>query len=295
MTEHESKFIEEYDDEALTALPYLVCDLDQVDEICDEYLADCANESMDPSEQKLELQLASFGDEEAKLLIFNSNKRRAIMAARNYSGRGVEFDDLVQEGSIALLSAIETFDQKRGSSFSDYANLLIQRSMINALIDHSRTIRIAKHMFDSLGELYTLDKQANNDLSVEDVSNGLSIKPEKAEKIMQVNQQSIVSIDEIDSTLLDKMILSAGLVDSSSEDIVDQRIDKSCKRQDLLNSMSGVLSDREKKVILMRFGFDTGEKQILEEVGSQMGVTRQFISKIEKRSIKKLQKFYDLS
>jgi len=217
--------------------------------------------------------------------IIGSNLDLVTSVAEAYRDRGIEIEDLVQEGIIGLMRAAETFDPDRDIDFSYYAVFVIRRSIIAALINQSRTIRISKHMFDSICALRQAKTELSNSLDRDptsaEIAERLGVSEGKLEDIVEADQQHIVSIDEIDESTMAHFMDDAGALAPSAEDLALPRLLR-----------EKVLSEREQKVISMHFGLDGYRKYTFDEIGSEIGVTHQRVQRIKVSALEKLRRFY---
>jgi RNA polymerase primary sigma factor len=211
-----------------------------------------------------------------------------VAAARGYAGRGMALMDLVAEGNLGLIRAVEKFDYTKGYKFSTYATWWIRQAITRAIADQARTIRIPVHMVETINKLIRVQRQMLQDLgrdpTPEEIGLELDLSPEKVLEIQKISQEP-VSLDtpigeENDSHLGDFIEDSDAVVPIDAASFI--------LLQEQLDSILHTLSEREKKVIQLRFGLTDGHPRTLEEVGKEFGVTRERIRQIESKTLSKL-------
>ena len=300
-TEFDEPNIDEVDDDeeaedldALNAGQYL-------DDISDDsvrlYLREIGKIPLLNAEEEMELaQRVIQGDKRAKDKMAEANMRLVVSIAKRYSGRGLDFLDLIQEGNTGLLRAVEKFDPDKGFKFSTYATWWIRQAITRAIADQARTIRIPVHMVETINKLLRtqrrMTQELNREPTIEELSKELDMEPEKIEYVMKI-KQDISSLDagvgrdgdEEDSVLGD-FIEDEDTV-SPEESATNQLL------KEQVNDVLSSLSDREQKIVRMRFGLDNGKSHTLEEVGQEFAVTRERIRQIEAKALAKLRKHKD--
>lgn len=261
------------------------------------YLREIGKIPLLSAEEELELaQKVVAGDKRAKDKMAEANMRLVVSIAKRYSGRGLDFLDLIQEGNTGLLRAVEKFDPDKGFKFSTYATWWIRQAITRAIADQARTIRIPVHMVETINKLLRtqrrMTQELNREPTIEELAKELEMEPEKVEYVMKI-KQDITSLDagvgrdgdEEDSVLRDFIEDedSATPEESAASQLLKEQV------QEILST----LSDREQKIIKMRFGLENGKSHTLEEVGQEFAVTRERIRQIEAKALAKLRKHKD--
>lgn len=253
------------------------------------YLKEIGRVPLLSPEEEIELaKRMEQGDEEAKRRLAEANLRLVVSIAKRYVGRGMLFLDLIQEGNLGLIKAVEKFDFRKGFKFSTYATWWIRQAITRAIADQARTIRIPVHMVETINKLIRVSRQLLQELgrepSPEEIAKEMDISGEKVREIMKIAQEPVsleTPIGEEEDSHLGDFIEDADArapAEEASFTLLREQLDEVLK----------TLTDREQKVLRLRFGLDDGRARTLEEVGQKFGVTRERIRQIEAKTLRKL-------
>lgn len=270
-----------------------------MDDIADDsvrlYLREIGKIPLLNAEEELALaQKVVSGDKRAKDQMAEANMRLVVSIAKRYVGRGLDLLDLIQEGNTGLLRAVEKFDPDKGFKFSTYATWWIRQAITRAIADQARTIRIPVHMVETINKLLRtqrrLTQELNREPTHEEIAKEMEIDVEKVEHIMKIKQDissldASVRDDEEDSVLADFI--------EDEDTITPEESATGSLLKTHVKDMLGALTEREQKILKLRFGLEDGKSHTLEEVGQEFMVTRERIRQIEAKALAKLRKHKD--
>ena len=253
------------------------------------YLKEIGKVSLLTAEEERELAIRmEQGDEEAKKKLCESNLRLVVSIAKRYLNRGLSFLDLIQEGNLGLIKAVDKFDYTKGYKFSTYATWWIRQAITRAIADQARTIRIPVHMVETINKLIRVSRQLlqeyGREPTSEEIAKEMGITVEKVREIKKISQDPVsleTPIGEEEDSHLGDFI-----PDDDVPTPVDAAAYSMLKEQ--LMEVLDTLSEREKKVLMLRFGLEDGRPRTLEEVGKEFNVTRERIRQIEAKALRKL-------
>jgi RNA polymerase primary sigma factor len=253
------------------------------------YLKEIGKVDLLTAEEEVELAKGmEKGDEECKRRLAEANLRLVVSIAKRYVGRGMQFLDLIQEGNLGLIKAVEKFDYRKGYKFSTYATWWIRQAITRAIADQARTIRIPVHMVETINKLIRVSRQLVQELGrdpkPEEIAEEMDIPVEKVREIMKISQEPVsleTPIGEEEDSHLGDFI-----PDDDAPAPAEAAAHILLKEQ--LNDVLDTLTPREEKVLRLRFGLDDGRARTLEEVGREFRVTRERIRQIEAKALRKL-------
>ena len=253
------------------------------------YLKEIGKVPLLSAEEEIDLaKRMELGDEEAKKRLAEANLRLVVSIAKRYVGRGMLFLDLIQEGNLGLIKAVEKFDYRKGYKFSTYATWWIRQAITRAIADQARTIRIPVHMVETINKLIRVSRQLLQELGrepqPEEIAEEMNMPVERVREILKISQEPVALEtpigEEEDSHLGD-------FIQDDNVPVPAEAAAFTLLKEQLVEVL-GTLTEREQKVLRLRFGLDDGRARTLEEVGKEFNVTRERIRQIEAKALRKL-------
>ena len=253
------------------------------------YLKEIGKVPLLSADEEIELaKRMELGDQDAKKRLAEANLRLVVSIAKRYVGRGMLFLDLIQEGNLGLIKAVEKFDYRKGYKFSTYATWWIRQAITRAIADQARTIRIPVHMVETINKLIRVSRQLLQELgrepSPEEIAEEMNMPVDRVREIMKISQEPVsleTPIGEEEDSHLGDFIQDDNVpvpADAAAFTLLKEQ----------LVEVLGTLTEREQKVLRLRFGLDDGRARTLEEVGKEFNVTRERIRQIEAKALRKL-------
>ncbi|MCR5776991.1 MAG: RNA polymerase sigma factor RpoD [Lachnospiraceae bacterium] len=281
--------LEDEDSEDMENIDLSVPDSVSIEDPVRMYLKEIGKVPLLSADEEIELaQRMEEGDEEAKKKLAEANLRLVVSIAKRYVGRGMLFLDLIQEGNLGLIKAVEKFDYRKGYKFSTYATWWIRQAITRAIADQARTIRIPVHMVETINKLIRVSRQLLQELGrepiPEEIAKEMNMPVERVREILKISQEPVsleTPIGEEEDSHLGDFI---------QDDQVPVPADAAAFTllREQLAEVLETLTDREQKVLRLRFGLDDGRARTLEEVGKEFNVTRERIRQIEAKALRKL-------
>ena len=287
--DEELNLIEETGEDDADLMDLSVPDTINIEDPVRMYLKEIGKVPLLTAEEEIDLaKRMESGDEEAKKRLAEANLRLVVSIAKRYVGRGMLFLDLIQEGNLGLIKAVEKFDYNKGFKFSTYATWWIRQAITRAIADQARTIRIPVHMVETINKLVRVSRQLLQELgrepTTEEIADRMEIPVERVREILKISQEP-VSLEtpigeEEDSHLGD-------FIQDDNVPVPAEAAAFTLLKEQLVEVL-GTLTEREQKVLRLRFGLDDGRARTLEEVGKEFNVTRERIRQIEAKALRKL-------
>ena len=281
--------LDDVDKEEIEEIDYSIPDGVSLEDPVRVYLKEIGKVPLLTAEEEVALaKRIEEGDLEARRRLTEANLRLVVSIAKRYVGRGLNFLDLIQEGNMGLIKGVEKFDYRKGFKFSTYATWWIRQAITRAIADQARTIRIPVHMVEAINKVVRTQRQLvhklNREPSPEEIAEELDMTPDRVREIQKISQEPVsleTPVGEEDDSHLGDFVRDENI--QEPEDAASF----SLLREQLLEVM-GTLTDREKRVLVLRFGLEDGKTRTLEEVGQEFKVTRERIRQIEAKALRKL-------
>ena len=255
----------------------------------DQYFKDMSEiDLLTPEEEKELARRKEKGDLEAKQELIDSNLRLVVSIAKKYQNQGVEFSDLVQEGNLGLMKAVEKFDPEQGYKLSTYATWWIRQSITRAIADTSRTVRVPVHMIERINSYYRvkayLAQRLNREPEKEEIADELGISIEEIEEVEYVDEEVMSLSMPIDD---DGHYFLEDLIEDENAICPEEEVSETLLREKV-EDMLDLLTDRQARILKLRFGFKDGRPRTLKETGRRFGVTRERIRQIQENALDKI-------
>ena len=281
--------LEEDDDVEVEKIDLSVPDGISTEDPVRMYLKEIGKVPLLTAEEEIELaKRMELGDQEAKKRLAEANLRLVVSIAKRYVGRGMLFHDLIQEGNLGLIKAVEKFDYRKGYKFSTYATWWIRQAITRAIADQARTIRIPVHMVETINKLIRVSRQLLQELgrepTPEEIAAEMDMPVERVREILKISQEPVsleTPIGEEEDSHLGDFIQDDNVpvpADAATFTLLKEQLEE----------VLGTLTEREQKVLILRFGLEDGRARTLEEVGKEFNVTRERIRQIEAKALRKL-------